>query len=61
MTARIEDTLVHCLFDGKAINTLPRRHMEKITRLMPDKKHRSRRAADARHRALDAEVAARAG
>ncbi len=51
VTVRVETSLVHCLLDGKVIKTFPRRHVDEITRLGADKKHRSRRAADALRRA----------
>jgi|GEM_PF-2600691 len=51
-TAQIETTVVHLYVGGKLIKTIPRRHLGEVTRFVPDKKHRSRRAADARRRAL---------
>ena len=55
VTARIEDTVVHCLLDGKIIKTFPRRHTGEVRRLNVDKKHKSRRAADARRRTAQAD------
>jgi transposase InsO family protein len=50
VTARIEDSVVHCVYDGKIVKTLPRRHSGEIVRPNADRKHRSRRAADVRRR-----------
>jgi len=47
---RIEETVVHIVLDGKLIKTLPRRHDKEVRHLRPNKKHRSRRAADAARR-----------
>jgi hypothetical protein len=51
VTVRIDASLVQCWIDGELIKTFPRRHVDDVTRLSPDKKHRSRRAADALRRA----------
>jgi hypothetical protein len=56
VTVRIEDTVVHCLLDGKIIKTFPRRHTGEVRNLNVDKKHKSRRAADARRRAATNET-----
>ena len=53
VTARIEESVVHVLLDGKFIKTFPKRHTAEIAKLQSDKKHRSRRAADARRRATE--------
>jgi transposase InsO family protein len=55
VTVRIETSVVHCLIDGKLVKTLPRRHTGDVRHLRPNKKHRSRRAADARRRAIESD------
>jgi hypothetical protein len=54
VTARIDTSVVHCLVDGKVVKTLPRRHASDDVRPTLNKKHKSRRAADDRRRALAA-------
>ena len=61
VTVRIEETVVHVLLDGKLIKTLPRRHDKEVSHIRPNKKHRSRRAADARRRAMKSDGSAQAG
>jgi len=55
VTVRIEDTVVHIVLDGKLTKTPPRRHGKEVRHLRPNKKHKSRRAADAARRQRQAE------
>jgi transposase InsO family protein len=52
VTARIETSVVHFLVDGKVVKTCPRVHTSDNVRMSTDKRHRSRRAADERRRAV---------